>query len=90
MSSSAALDWDLLDCPLVGLPAEGRPTTPPIQNHLTELWRGRLHSVWTLSTSASGGSRRSRLRRRQQQEEEGRRRKADRQSGGSGRVKEVS
>lgn len=103
--SSSGLEWDPLDCPLVGLPS-GCGSPSPTHSDMTDLWRCRVHSLWTVSSatgcdasSATGGSGRRSLRRQEEQkeqeeeeEEKGRRqwRKAEREPGGSGRVKEVS
>lgn len=101
LMSSSGLEWDPLDCPLVGLPS-GCGSSFPARSDKTDRWRCRVHSLWTVSSatgcdasSATGGSGRRSLRRqeeREEEEEKGRRqwRKAEREPGGSGRVKEVS
>lgn len=95
--TSRGLEWDSLDCPLVGLPSGCKPPFPT-DSEITDLWRCQIHSLWSMSSatgystsSRTGGSRRSRLKQ-EEDDEEGRRqwRRAGKEPGGSGRVKEVS
>ncbi len=92
--TSSGLEWDSLDCPLVGMPS-GCKSPFPTDSDNPDLWHCQIHSLWSMSSatgcstsSRTGGSRRCRLR---QEEEEGRRqwRRAEK-LGGSVRVKEVS
>lgn len=94
--TSSGLEWDSLDCPLVGLPS-GCKSPFPTDSDNPDLWLCQIPSLWSMSSatgcstsSRTGGSRRCRLK--QEEEEEGRRqrRRAGKEPGGSGRVKEVS
>lgn len=94
--TSSGLEWDSLDCPLVGLPT-GCKSHFPTDSDNTDLWRCQINSLWSVSSatgcntsSRTGGSRRCRLK--QEEDEEGRRqwRRNGKEPGRSGRVKEVS
>lgn len=96
LMTSSGLEWDPLDCPLVGLPS-GCKNPFPTDSDNTDLWHCLVHSLWSVSSttgcntsSTTGGSKRCRLK--QEEDEEGRRqwRMAEKEPGGSGRVKEVS
>ncbi|XP_041831910.1 ankyrin repeat domain-containing protein 6b isoform X2 [Melanotaenia boesemani] len=88
--ASSGLEWDPLECPLVGLPSECKSLFPT-DSEDPDLWLCPVHSLWSVSSatgcstsSGTGGSSRGKLK---QQEEEGRR-QAGTESGGSERVKE--
>ncbi|XP_049914426.1 ankyrin repeat domain-containing protein 6b isoform X1 [Epinephelus moara] len=91
--TSSGLEWDPLDCPLVGLPSECKSPFPTDSDN-PDLWRCQIHSLWSMSSatgcstfSRTGGSRRE---QEEEEEEEERRqwRRAGKEPGGSGRVKE--
>lgn len=93
--TSSGLEWDSLDCPLVGLPS-GCRFPFPTDTENSAIWHSPNHSLWSMSPATgcspsptTGGSGKGRLR---QEEEEGRRqwRRAEKEPGESGRVKEVS
>ncbi|XP_028253182.1 ankyrin repeat domain-containing protein 6b isoform X3 [Parambassis ranga] len=91
--ASSGLEWDPLDCPLVGVPS-GCKTLLPTDSDNPDLWRCQLHSLWSVS-SATGGSPSSRPGRREEEEEEeeeeegrGQWKRAGKEPGRSGRVKE--
>ncbi|XP_067428755.1 ankyrin repeat domain-containing protein 6b isoform X3 [Thunnus thynnus] len=94
--TSSGLEWDSLDCPLVGLPSGCRPPFPTDSDN-PDLWHCQIHSLWSMSSatgcspsSSTGGSRSCRLRQEEEEEQEGRRqwRRAGKEPEGSGRVKE--
>lgn len=92
-----SLEWDSLDCPLVGLPSACKSLFPTDSDN-PDLWHCQIHSLWSMSSAAgcstasnTGGSRRCRLRHKEEEDEkEGRRqwRNAKKEPGGSERVKE--
>lgn len=95
--TSSGLEWDSLDCPLMGFPSGCRPPSPTDSLN-PDLWHCQIHSLWSMSSatgcspsSTTGGSRSCRLRQ-EEENEEGRRqwRRAWKEPEGSGRVKEVS
>nr|XP_046228932.1 ankyrin repeat domain-containing protein 6b isoform X2 [Scatophagus argus] len=92
--TSSGLEWDPLDCPLVGFPS-GCKSPFSTDSDNTNLWHCQVDSLWSVSSatgcntsSTTRGSRRCRLK--QEEDEEGRRqwRRAGKEPGGSGRVKE--
>lgn len=95
--ASSSLEWDPLDCTLVGLLSECKSVFPT-DGENTDLWLCQVHSLWSLSSatdcSASSrtcGSRRCRLKQQEEEEEERRDwRRSGKEPGGSERVKEVS
>lgn len=85
LMTSSGLEWDPLDCPLVGFPFPAHSEK-----------RGQIDSVWSMSSATgcstpprTGGSRRCRLSQEEERSQR-RRRRAGKEPGGSGRVKEVS
>ncbi|XP_078131558.1 ankyrin repeat domain-containing protein 6b isoform X2 [Sander vitreus] len=93
--TSSGLEWDPLDCPLVGL-SSGCKSPFPTDSDNPDLWRCQIPSLWSMSSatgcstsSRTGGSGRCRLRQEQEEQEERRQwSRAVREPGGSGRVKE--
>ncbi|XP_041660930.1 ankyrin repeat domain-containing protein 6b isoform X2 [Cheilinus undulatus] len=93
--TSSGLEWDSLDCPLVGLPSGCKP---PTDSDNPELGRCQIPSLWSMSSaercstsSRTAGGRRCRLKQEEEEEEEeeeGRKKRAGEEPGGSGRVKE--
>ncbi|XP_065819819.1 ankyrin repeat domain-containing protein 6b isoform X2 [Labrus bergylta] len=88
--TSSGLEWDSLDCPLVGLPSGCKP---PTDSDNQDLGRCQIPSLWSMSSadrcstsSRTAGGRRCRLK--QEEEEEGIKKRAGEEPGGSGRVKE--
>ncbi|XP_032398235.1 ankyrin repeat domain-containing protein 6b isoform X1 [Etheostoma spectabile] len=91
--TSSVLEWDPLDCPLVGLPSGCKSPFPTD----SDLWRCQIPSLWSMSSatgpstsSRTGGSGRCRQRQEQEKQEERRQwsRAGREPGGGSGRVKE--
>ncbi|XP_034755866.1 ankyrin repeat domain-containing protein 6b isoform X2 [Etheostoma cragini] len=91
--TSSVLEWDPLDCPLVGLPSGCKSPFPTD----SDLWRCQIPSLWSMSSATgpstsswTGGSGRCRLRQEQEKQEERRQwsRAGRVPGGGSGRVKE--
>ncbi|XP_077949655.1 ankyrin repeat domain-containing protein 6b isoform X3 [Gasterosteus aculeatus] len=83
LMTSSGLEWDPLDCPLVGFPFPAHSEK-----------RGQIDSVWSMSSATgcstpprTGGSRRCRLSQEEERSQR-RRRRAGKEPGGSGRVKE--
>ncbi|XP_037606583.1 ankyrin repeat domain-containing protein 6b isoform X3 [Sebastes umbrosus] len=78
--TSSGLEWDPLDCPLVGLPS-GCKSPFPTDSDNPDLWHCQIHSLWSMSSATgcstsfrTGGSRRCRLRQEEEEEEEEERR----------------
>ncbi|XP_068433701.1 ankyrin repeat domain-containing protein 6b isoform X2 [Clinocottus analis] len=98
LMTSSGLEWDALDCPLVGFPSARESF--PSDSEKPDGWRCQIHSLWSMSSatgpSASsrtgGGCRRCRLSQQEEEEEEEEERRqwrrAGKEPGGSGRVKE--
>ncbi|MEQ2286103.1 hypothetical protein AMECASPLE_038726 [Ameca splendens] len=96
----SGLEWDPLECPLVGLPA-GHTTIFQTGSDNPDPWHCQVNSLWSESTatgcstlSMTWGSRTCRLKQEEEEKEEnqGRRqwRKIGKDTDGSERVKKVS
>lgn len=86
--ASSGLEWDPLDCPLVGLPI-GCKSSFHTDSDKPDPWHGRVNSLWSLSSatgcspsSRTWGSRGCRLKQEEEEEEVAGRRKAGKEPGG--------
>ncbi|XP_047430151.1 ankyrin repeat domain-containing protein 6b isoform X2 [Mugil cephalus] len=93
--ASSGLEWDPLECPLVGLPSRCKSIFPTDSDN-SDFWHCQIPSLWSMSsatgcrTSSRTGGRRCILRQEDEKEEEGRRKwkRAGKEPGRAGRVNE--